>query len=86
LNGQQLNWLLAGNACDAHAPAGMVAFFERFLQEHSTSCGTIPRESIAMDRQPDDIDARKSLVADQAVAFERFAARNEQLESTAPPP
>lgn len=35
--------------------------------------------SIALHQLPDDIDALKSLLADQATKLDRFAARNEQL-------
>jgi len=39
----------------------------------------MPCMPIALDQLPDDIDALKSLVADQATKLDHFTARNEQL-------
>ena len=39
----------------------------------------MPCMQIAPDQLPDDIDALKSLVADQATKLDHFTARNEQL-------
>jgi transposase len=36
---------------------------------------------VALDQLPDDLDALKSLVADQSKKLDHFAARNEQLQS-----
>ena len=36
---------------------------------------------IALNQLPDDIDALKSLVADQAKKLDHFTVRNEQLQS-----
>jgi len=37
--------------------------------------------TIALDRLPDDVDALKSLVADQSIKLGHFVVRNEQLQS-----